>query len=233
MNETLKAIILSIAIIVWVFLFVKVFSDSRIKSKTTNITKTLVRIAIFGAISSILYIIPILKFPVPIFPSFLEFHFDEIPIFVAGFAYGPFTALGVILVKTIIKLPFSGTLMVGEFADLIFTTAFVLPASIIYQKYRNFKGALVGILVGTVLQIIIAVIGNIYVMVPFYMFAFGMSEDQLLRICQFANPAIKDVGWGYGLMAVAPFNLIKDAIVVVVTLLVYKSLHRFIDKLQQ
>lgn len=233
MNETLKAIILSITIIAWVIIFFKVYNDTRIRSKKqTSITKLLVRVAIFGAMSAILYIVPILKFPVPIFPSFLEFHFDEIPIFIAGFAYGPLTAIGVILVKTIIKLPFSGTLMVGEFADLVFSSAFVLPASFIYQKHRNFKGALVGILIGTVLQIVIAVVGNIYVMVPFYMFAYGMDADQLVRICQFANPNISDVGWSYGLLAVAPFNVIKDAIIVVVTLLVYKSMHRFIDKLQ-
>ena len=76
----------------------------------------------------------------PIFPSFLEFHFDEIPLFIAGFAYGPLVAFGSILVKTIIKLPFTGTMLVGELSDLLFSTAFVLPSAIIYKKMRNIKG---------------------------------------------------------------------------------------------
>ena len=197
-----------------------------------NVTKFIVRVAIFGAISAILYIVPFLKFPVPIFPSFLEFHFDEIPAFIAGFAYGPFAAIGVLLVKTIIKLPFTSTLTVGELSDLLFSAAFIIPASLIYQKRRRISGALIGLLIGTVAQLIVSVVMNVYVMVPFYGFMFGLSEEALLNICQNANPNIQDVKWSYGLLAVLPFNAIKDTAVIIVTFFVYKPLHTLIDKIQ-
>lgn len=230
--EITHAIVLGVMIVLWFIAFLKVFYDTKRKGQSTSLTRRLVRIAVFGAISAILYCVPILKFPVPIFPQFLEFHFDEIPAFIAGFAYGPLSAIGVLLVKTLIKLPLTSTLCVGELSDLLFSAAFIIPASLIYKYHRNIKGALVGLGTGLVFQLLFSIIGNIYVMVPFYMFMFNMSSQQLLSICQLANPAIKDVGWTYGLFAVLPFNLIKDVIVIIVTILVYKSTHRFIDKLQ-
>ena len=221
-----------VVLLLFIAAFIKVYSDNKIKTKRSNLVKTITRIGIFGGISTILYIVPLFKFPVPIFPSFLEFHFDEIPLFIAGFAYGPLVAFGSILVKTIIKLPFTGTMLVGELSDLLFSTAFVLPSAIIYKKMRNIKGAILGLLLGSFIQIVISVIGNIYVMVPFYMFMYGMSAEQLLFICQLANPNISDVGWTYGLIAVLPFNVIKDAIVILATFLIYKSSHKLIDNLQ-
>lgn len=194
-----------------------------------NIVKFIVRVAIFGAIATLLYVIPFLSFPLPIFPSFLKFHFDEIPIFIAGFAYGPLAAMAITAIRTLIKLPFSSTLCVGELSDLLFTIAFVLPATIIYKYNRNFKGALIGILVGTVAQLIVAILGNIYIMVPFYMYLFEMDEAALLKICP---PFITDLKWSYGFAAVLPFNLIKNAAVIIVTLISYKSLRRLIDKAQ-
>lgn len=227
-----KSIIFGVIIVLWFIALIKIYYDNKGRNNYTNITKFIVRVAIFGAISGLLYAVPLLKFPLPIFPSFLELHFDEVPILIAGFAYGPLSALGVLVIKTIIKLPFSSTLFVGELSDILFSAAFVLPASLIYKKHRNFKGAIIGLLIGMILQIVVAVVGNIYVMIPFYMFMYGMSQEQLLAICQLANPAITDVGWTYGIFAVLPFNLIKDAIVVVITFLVYKSTHKFLDKLQ-
>ena len=64
--------------------------------------KFLVRAGIFSALSAILYLF--VKFPVPFLPTFLEFHFDEVPLFIASFAYGPISGIFVLLIKTFIKL---------------------------------------------------------------------------------------------------------------------------------
>lgn len=225
-----KLLVLGILIISFIFVFLKTYFDEKSGTKYKIGTKQIVRVGIFGALSAILYIF--IKFPVPLFPSFLEFHFDEVPVFIASFAYGPLSGFCVILIKTIIKLPFTTTLGVGEVSDLLFSCAFVLPAAIIYKKNRKFKSVIVGLSIGCVLQLIISLIGNIYLMIPFYMNMMGFSEDAILGLCQMANPNITDVGWTYGLFAVLPFNAIKDSIVIVLTLLSYKSVHRFIDKLQ-
>ena len=74
-------------------------------------------------------------------------------------------------------------------------------------------------------------VANVYVMIPFYSYFYNMSYERLLKIMQAANPAIKDVGWSYALLAVLPMNAIKDGIVIVATLLLYKRLHILIDKI--
>jgi riboflavin transporter FmnP len=191
------------------------------------------RIAIFGALSAILYIVPFLKFPLPFFPQFLEFHFDEIPLFIAGFAYGPFSAFCAIVVKTIIKLPFTSTLTVGEWADLIYSTAFVVPAALIYQRQRNIKGVIAGFSVGFIVQIIVSLVFNVYIMIPFYMFVMGFPEAAILAMAQLANPAVKNIGWSLGFLAIVPFNLLKNTMVVILTFLVYKSIHRFMAQFEE
>ena len=221
MKDIAKAIILGVVLVLWLAFAIFVFTSQKIQKTNKNIVKFMVRVAVFGGISIILYTVPMLKFPVPFFPSFLEFHFDEIPIFIAGFAYGPWTAAAIILIKFLVKIPFTSTMVVGEISDLIYSTAFIIPAAIIYQKHRKFSSALIGI----------SVVTNVYLMIPFYMFVMDFPEQAILAMCQAANANVTDVKWSYGLLCVLPFNVIKDAIVIIVTLLVYKATHKLIDKL--
>ena len=190
--------------------------------------KFVARVAIFGAMSAILYMVPIFKLRLPIFPSFLELHFDEIPAFIAGFAYGPLTGFAVIAVKTIIKLPMSSTLLVGELTDLILSSLYVCTAAIIYKRIRNLKGVAIAFAVATALQVFVAMVLNVYVMIPFYSNVMNYPLDALLGMMKAAVPAISDVGWSYAFFAVLPFNLIKDAAVIIVTFILYRSLHVFL-----
>ena len=228
--EDIKVYVFAAVLLVWLIFTVRFYySEHHISSKMG--VKFIVRVGVFGAISAVLYIF--IKFPIPIFPSFLEIHIDEIPIFIAGFAYGPWAAVFVTLVKTIIKLPLTSTMCVGELCDFLYTLAFVVPASIIYKRHRSIKGALVGLAVGVVFQLIAAVLGNIYIILPFYMKVMEFPKEAILAMCQKANPMITNLEWAYGLFAVLPFNLIKIAIVVVLTFLIYKSTRRFIDKMER
>ncbi|MBR0033866.1 MAG: ECF transporter S component [Bacilli bacterium] len=228
-----KGIILGLLLLIFVFLVAKHYFDLKGHVEKKNRTRFLVRVAVFGGFSAILYCVPFLKFPVPFFPSFLEFHFDEIPAFIGAFAYGPMTGFYVLLVKTFIKLPMTNTLAVGEIADLLYSLAFIMPAALFYQKNRTFKGAIKALILGLFCQLVVSLVANVYVMFPFYMRMFGLSEAALLKVCQLANPAIQDVRWSVGFIAVLPFNVIKDAAIILVTLLVYKSTHTLFDRFQK
>lgn len=197
----------------------------KISSKT--IIQYMVRVAIFGSIAIILYTIPFLSFSLPIFPSFLEFHFDEIPALIAGLAYGPYTAIGILILKTIIKLPFTSTMTVGDISDLFFSLAFILPTAFIYRKYKNLSGLSTGLAVGFLSQLVVAILGNIYVVLPVYLFVLGMSQESILHACQLINPSVTDLQWTYGFYVVLPFNAIKDAIVIAVTILVYLPMRKY------
>lgn len=228
-----KGIILGLLLLIFVFLVAKHYFDLKGHVEKKNRTRFIVRVAVFGGFSAILYCVPFLKFPVPFFPSFLEFHFDEIPAFIGAFAYGPMTGFYVLLVKTFIKLPMTNTLAVGEIADLLYSLAFIMPAALFYQKNRTFKGAIKALVLGLFCQLVVSLVANVYVMFPFYMKMFGLSEAALLKVCQLANPAIQDVRWSVGFIAVLPFNVIKDAAIILVTLLVYKSTHTLFDRFQK
>lgn len=225
-----RLVIFGILALLFVFAFIKIYFNEKKDTKYRITTKSIVRVGIFGAIASILYIL--IKFPVPFLPPFLEFHFDEIPVLIASFAYGPVSGLCVLLIKTVIKLPFTTSLGVGELSDLIYGAALIIPAAILYKKHRNFKSVIIGLSIGFVAEIIVSLIVNIYVMIPFYMNMMGFSEQAILAMCQTANPGIQDIRWGYGLFAVLPFNIIKNIAIIILTIISYKSTHRFIDKLQ-
>lgn len=193
-----------------------------------NSARFIARVAIFGAISSILYVVPVFNFQLPFIPSFLSIHFDEIPAFVCGFAYGPLSGIAVLAIKTIVKLPFSSTLCVGEIGDFILSSIYVGIAAFIYSKKRNLKGVGIGFLLSSLVQIVCSLLVNIYVLIPFYLWMLKIEPEAMLGIMNTVNPLINDVKWSYGLLAVVPFNAIKDVLVVIITFIVYRSIHVFL-----
>jgi len=217
---------IAFALVAVVFLISKLFSK-----KNPITTKFIARTGLFAAMSIILYLVPGLKFSVPFFPSFLEFHFDEVPALIAGFAYGPLSGFFVILVKTLVKLPMTNTMGVGELADFIYSAAFIIPAAIIYKKKRSIKGALVGLLIATVIQILVSSFVTSFLILDFYIFMMGWPKVVILNMCKAANPNVTSLGWTFLFLVAVPFNAMKDAIIVIITFLLYKRLHRVIDKL--
>ena len=222
--------IISIAVMAMVFIWL--FAKNASKKHVIS-AKFITRSAVFAAISIILYIVPAFNIALPIFPAFLKIHIDEVPVFIAGFAYGPLSAVFILIVKTLAKLPMTGTGGVGELADLIYSAAFIIPAAIIYKKHKTIKGALISLGVGTVCQLLVSCFVTTFLILKFYIFVMGMSEGMILGMCQAINPHITNLQWPFMLFVALPFNAMKDGIVIVVTMLLYKRLHRFIDKLGQ
>ncbi len=211
---------------VFIWLFVK---NSR-KSGTIS-AKFVTRSAVFAAFSIVLYLVPYFNIALPIFPSFLKIHIDEVPVFIAGFAYGPFSAVFILIVKTLAKLPMTSTAGVGELADLVYSVAFIIPASIFYKKHKTIKGALIGLGIGTVCQLLTACFVTTFLILDFYIFVMGWPEVVILNMCKAVNPNVTSLRWPFLLFISLPFNALKDAIVIVVTFLLYKRLHTYIDRL--
>lgn len=187
--------------------------------------------AIFAAFSVILYIVPMLNLPFPFFPGFLKVHFDEVPAFIAGFAYGPLSALFVIIIKTLVKLPLTSTLGFGEFIDFLYSCAFVIPAAIIYQKKKNLKGALLGFGVATVIQLFVSSFMTTFVMLDFYMVIIRLPKEAIINMCKAANPLVDNLEWKFLFFVALPFNAFKDVMVFLLTFILYKFSHRLIDRL--
>lgn len=194
-----------------------------------NKTRKLAICGVFGALSTILYVVPIFKFPLPfLFPSFLEFNFSDIPTLIAGFTYGPVVAFFVHLIKIIIKLPMTGTACVGEMADFIIGLLFVMPAVLYYRKNRTKKGALIGLSLSVLIATTVACLVNRYILIPFYTNAFGLQA--VLGMASSANSNITDVKWSLVLWGVLPFNFVKNLIECVLTFVLYKKISNVIRK---
>lgn len=224
-NTTRLAIVLTFVVIAVVYFLVKV-----VFKKKSITTKFITRTAVFAAISIILYIVPGLKFRLPFFPSFLEVHLDEIPLLIAGFAYGPWSAIFALLIKTIVKLPMTSTMCVGELADFIYSLFFIIPAAIIYKKKRNFKGVFIGLAIGTVSQILAASFITTFLILDFYMLVMHLPEAAIMGMVRAAGINIPNLRWPFLYAVGLPFNAFKDAIVIAATLLLYKRVHKLVEK---
>jgi riboflavin transporter FmnP len=196
-------------------------------------TRDIARIGIFGAMATILYVVPFLKFPVPIFATFLEVNFSDLIALIGGFAFGPYVAAAIQLVKVLIKLPYSSTAMVGELADLILGIIYVVPAAIYYHTHKTKKGALVALLISGLIHLFSAAALNYLILTPFYVeFYFDGNSSSLIGYIQSTNANVTDLGWTYILWAIIPFNLFRNILISLVTFVVYKKTHRLINQIK-
>lgn len=193
------------------------------------------RVAIFGALAIILYMVPGLQFPIIPGLSFLKLHFDEIPCLIAGLMYGPLTGSAIILLKGLFKLiqDLGETGGIGVLADILYGLALVLPSSLIYKKHRTFKGGIVAILVGGLSSLIVSSILGYYIIYPLYGYYFNNTVTSYNEAMQYltdilfskADNSIKN--W-YDFKIIyeflLPFNLIKLAVVIGISLICYKPL---------
>ena len=146
-----------------------------------------------------------------------------------AYAYAGAVAIGpmvmgvcVLLVTNIIHLFASNSGMVGQLADVLLGFCFMMPAVLIYQKVHTRKGALIGMVTGTLCLIVGGVLSNLYILFPLYFgsnYAAGLAKmgfDSVLNCI---------------LVAVVPFNIIKGVVVSVVTFVLYKRLSKLLHKL--
>ena len=82
--------------------------------------------------------------------------------------FGPVEGITVVLLRAIIKIPFTSTFCVGELADVLIGIPVVLITSMIYLKLHNKKGALIALLFGVVVWVVSAVLTNYFINVPFF-----------------------------------------------------------------
>lgn len=199
------------------------------RKKVLAITK----IGIFAGLSTVLYFI---RFPLPMFPSFLEIQFSVLPAIIGGFTMGPVGGILIVVIKFLMSLPFSKTAYVGDFADLLIGAATVLVTSMVYQKYKSKKGGLVALLLGSLTWIITGVLANYFILVPAYLKLFFNNDlEGFLQLCRVV---IKDINADnymikYILYAVIPFNALIAFVVSTITFLVYKKISNFLHKLDE
>lgn len=188
----------------------------------------IVKVSILAAIA---FVLMMFEIPLPIAPSFYKMGLDEVAVLMAGFALGPWAAVATEGLKILLNLLFQGTTTagVGELTNFVLGLLYVLPASVYYQHHKNRKGAVIGLILGTVSLAVFGAALNYFVSLPMYSYFYGLPLDAIVGMGHAINPMI-DGKLTFCLFAVLPFNLIKGTVCGLVTLLLYKRVSPLLHK---
>lgn len=173
-------------------------------------TKKIVTLALFVAIS---YILSFFSFP--IFPAapYLKLDFGNVFILLPSLLFGPFEGIAICLVKELLSLINSTTGGVGEIANFIMTSSYILIPSIIYKYKKGIVSVLISLLCACVVGTSVATLTNRFIVFPLYM---GSAAPKV-----FASVFV----------FVVLFNLIKTASISILSFVLYKRLSSFFKKI--
>ncbi|MBO5275211.1 MAG: ECF transporter S component [Clostridia bacterium] len=195
-------------------------NENKNKKRIHKITK----IAVLTAIASVLMLF---EFPLWFAPGFYKLDLSEAVILMGGFAMGPVSAAVIELLKNLINLLLNGTYTayIGEFANFITGCAFVVPASLIYKYNKTIKGAIIGLVVGTLSLTVVGGLLNYFILIPAFSEFYHLPVDDIIGMGKAVNPLVGDLKT-LVVFAVAPFNIVKGIICSLINLLLYKRLSK-------
>lgn len=182
-------------------------------------TKNIAGMSVFSALSFIVYLLEI-----PIFAgtpaSFLELDLSNVFVMLAGFMYGPIPAVIVTVVKEAVHIAVGSTGGVGELANTLITTAYVLLPSIVYTKKKGIKTVIVTLTLACVIEVGVSLFVNRFINFPFFTGSVPFVVTEV-------SENLFNTLWSYVLL----FNAIKSVVVSALTLVLYKKTSRFFKKI--
>lgn len=166
------------------------------------------RIAMYALFVALSMAVSFVEFPIVPGVEWLKYDPSGIVSLVAGFAYGPAAA---VIVSVLGFLPHLFTNPWGTLMAVLVALALSVPAALIYRRNKTRKGAVIGIIVGAITALAMAIVGNIIV-TPFYA---HMTTAQVVALI---------------VPALLPFNALKFTIHGVVTFLIYKPISNLLNR---
>jgi len=186
------------------------------------------KIACASVMTALAVILMYVEVSLPFMPPFLKFDFSEVPVLVGSFALGPVYGVIIELLKNLLHLPATGTMGIGELSNFITGSIYVFTAGMIYSKKRTRKGAIISMIVATLMLGLIACPFNYFITLPLYQSVLHFPMEAILGMCSY-NPMITGkvslILWAF-----LPFNLFKGTVVGLITFFIYKPISRLINK---
>ena len=178
--------------------------------RTGTSTRKLATLAMLAAISIALVLT--IHIPFPPLP-FLEYDPADIPILISTFLFGPWAGLAVTVVVSGVQALTVSSMSgwVGPIMHVVATGSFVLVAGFLYRRNKTRKGALLALLFGSITMVIMMVPLNL-IFTPLFM---GLPVASVVDL----------------LPLIVLFNLIKAGVNALVTFVIYKAVHRAINKI--
>lgn len=156
-------------------------------------TKSNVRtIAVTGMLSAVAVVLMYLEIPIPIMPGFIKFDFSDLPALLGAYALGPVAGIIICLIKNVVHLAASQSMLVGELSNFILGSVFVFTAGIVYKKKKSKTGALLGGLCGAMAMGVFSVFSNYLIVYPVY-YKLAMPEVVILSLYQAIIPSMKSI----------------------------------------
>ena len=166
------------------------------------------RIAMYALFVALSMAVSFVEFPIVPGVEWLKYDPSGIVSLVAGFAYGPAAA---VIVSVLGFLQHLFTNPWGTLMAVLVALALSVPAALIYRRNKTRKGAVIGIIVGAIAALAVAIVGNVIV-TPFYA---HMTTAQVVALI---------------VPALLPFNALKFTIHGVVTFLIYKPISNLLNR---
>lgn len=182
-------------------------------------------------LSAIAFVLMFLDFSVPFMPSFIKMDLSELPALIGSFALGPVSGVVICLIKNLLHLFVGNTGGVGELSNFILGACFVLPAGLIYKKWKGKKAAALGALLGAFLMAAVSIVSNYFIVYPVY-YALFIPEEAVLGMYQAIYHGVDSILECLVLFNM-PFTFMKGLFSVVITLLIYKPLSPIIKGAQE
>ena len=166
-----------------------------------NKMKKLTTLAMLSAIAYV--VMAVGRIPVIMF---LKYDPKDVIIAIGGFIFGPLSAFIVSLLVSLVEMfTVSDTGFIGFIMNVISTCAFACTAAYIYERKRTLKGAIIGLISGTLLMTGVMILWN-YLITPLYL---GYPREAVVEML---------------IPAFLPFNLLKGGLNTALTMLLYKPL---------
>ncbi|MDO5695353.1 MAG: ECF transporter S component [Eubacteriales bacterium] len=182
-------------------------------------TKEVILVGIMGGISSLLMLLELPGI------AFLKIDFSDVPATLIAMFYGPVNGMLVEFIKNLLKVLFgTKTAVIGEVANFLVGSAFVIPVGIVFKKIREgaevtLKRMLSAVALGTICMTLTGVIANYFVLIPFYAQFMG-GEQNIINFVALTIPPVQ-TKLDVVLMAVTPFNAVKGIILAIITIPLY------------
>ena len=170
-----------------------------------------------GMLSSIAFVLMLIKFPLPGFPVFLQIDFSDVPPLIAAITMGPIAGITVEFFKNLLDWIFSGTptgIPVGHMANFATGVLFILPVYYIYKKFTSLKGLAFGLVVGTVTMSVGMSILNYIAFLPMYTYLLGWGTFDMKETI---------------ILGILPFNVIKGILLMFVALVLFRTMKTWIE----
>lgn len=174
-----------------------------------------------AVLSAIAFVLAFFEFPVPLSPTFARMDLSDLPALIGAFAYGPVSGILIEFVKNALQLLTSSTGGIGELANFIMGSSFVVTAGLIYKFHKTKKTAMLACLIASIIMGVGAAIVNYFILLP--IFEVFMPLDQLIASFGEFIPFIK-TKLDVVLFNAFPFNLLKGIGISIVTMPLYKRL---------